>query len=176
MSNRDERLSRTGENRKERESADRPVTQDRELTDGQRLDMLRSQFFQVALPDLPPIPGYHVCWLTTTNPRDPIHGRMRLGYEPIKASDVAGWEHAGVKSGEWEGCVGVNEMLAFKLPIHLYQMYMQEAHHDAPMREEEKLSSTLDLIREQAERKGARVEAGNGNEELGTARPVPVFE
>jgi hypothetical protein len=176
MGNRDERLSRSGVNRVERESADRPVTQDREITDGQRLDMLRSQFFQVALPDLPPIPGYHVCWLTTTNSRDPIHGRLRLGYEPIKAADIPGWEHSAVKGGDWEGCVGVNEMLAMKLPQHLYEMYMKEAHHDAPLREEQKLSATLDMIRNEAARRGARVDAGDGNEELGTAVPVPVWE
>jgi hypothetical protein len=139
------------------------------------LDMLRGQFFQSSLPDLPKLPGYHNIWLTTTNPRDPIHGRIRLGYEPIKATDIPGWEHSAIKSGEWEGFIGVNEMLAFKLPDRLYQMYMKEAHHDAPQREEEKLSSTLDVIRQQAERSGARVEAGNGTEELGTEVPVPIF-
>lgn len=67
-------------------------------------------------------------------------------------------------------------MLAFKLPNRLYEMYMKEAHHDAPLREEQKLSATLDVIREQAERRGARLEAGDGTEELGAAVPVPVFE
>ena len=176
MGNRDERLSRNSESRADRETTDREATQDRELTDGQRLDMLRGQFFQVALPDLPDIPGYHVCWLTTTNPRDPIHGRVRLGYEPVKTSDIPGWEHAAMKSGEWEGCIGVNEMIAFKLPVRLYQMYMREAHHDAPQREEEKLSAALEVIRQQAERKGAKLEMGDGTEELGTAVAVPIFQ
>lgn len=99
MGNRDERLSRASEGRADRAETDREVTQDRELTDGQRLDMLRGQFFQVALPDLPPIPGHHVCWLTTTNPRDPIHGRIRLGYTPVKTTDIPGWEHSAIKSG-----------------------------------------------------------------------------
>lgn len=176
MGNRDERLSRNGTEREEREMSDRPVTQDRELTDSERLDALRASYFAQALPDLPQIPGYHSIWLTTTNPRDPIHGRIRLGYEPLRATDVPGWEHAAIKSGEWEGCIGVNEMLAFKLPMRLYEMYMREAHHDAPNREEEKLRVTLETIREQAQSKGADVVMGDGSEELGKASSGPVFE
>lgn len=176
QNSRDERLSsRTGENRTDRADQDRAVTQDRELTDAQRLDMLRQTFFQSALPDLPAIPGYHVCWLTTTNPSDPIHGRMRLGYEPIKQADIPGWNFGSIKSGEWEGVIGVNEMLAFKLPSHLYQMYMTEWHHNSPMREEQKLRDTLDSIREQAERRGSSVEEGDGTKALGASAPKPRF-
>ena len=125
ITNNDEKL---GSSRKSRESEDRRITEDRQLSDSERLDEFRKTFFQSALPDLPPIPGYHVCWLTTENPRDPVHGRIRLGYEPIKAHDIPGWEHASMKTGEWAGCVGVNEMIAFKLPLHLYEAYMKEAH------------------------------------------------
>jgi hypothetical protein len=34
---------------------------------------------------------------------------------------------------------------------------MQEAHHDAPMREENKLEETAQMMREQAERSGGRL-------------------
>lgn len=176
MGNRDDRLNRSGQERAEREATDRPVTQDREMTDSERLDALRASYFAQALPDLPPIPGYHTIWLTTTNPRDPIHGRIRLGYEPVRGSDIPGWEHSAIKSGEWEGCIGVNEMLAFKLPMRLYEMYMTEAHHDAPNREEEKLSAALNVIREQAMMKGAQVEIQEGSAELGDTSKRPIFE
>lgn len=139
-----------GTTRRNREMDSRSVTENRELTDSQRLDAFRTTFFQSALPDLPRIPGWHVCWLTTTNPRDPIHARMRLGYEPIKDSDIPGWEHASIKSGEWTGCIGVNEMIAFKLPLHLYEAFMTEAHYNQPLNEEEKLTIAAKMIAEQA--------------------------
>ena len=99
----DERLKKElGVGRQSREMEDRQVLENREVTDDDRLEMFRAQLFNDALPDLPNIPGYHMCWLTTTNPRDPIHRRIQLGYEPIKASEVPGMEFASVKTGlEW---------------------------------------------------------------------------
>jgi len=46
-----------------------------------------------------------------------------MGYEPIKPEDVPGWEYATLKTGDWAGFIGVNEMLAFKLPMDLYGKY-----------------------------------------------------
>ena len=159
----DERLKKElGVGRQSREMEDRQVTENREVTEDDRLEMFRAQLFNDALPDLPDMPGYHVCWLTTTNPRDPIHRRIQLGYEPIKASDVPGMEFASVKTGEWSGLIGVNEMLAFKLPLSLYTRFMQEAHHDAPAREDEKLTAILDGIKEAAAAAGGRVIEGDG--------------
>ena len=164
--------------RKDRHEDDRPQTENRELTDADRLDEYRKSFFQSALPDLPLIPGYHVCWLTTTNPRDPIHGRMRLGYEPIKIKDVPGWEHSTVKSGEWEGIIGVNEMLAFKLPMRLYEDYMREAHHDQPLAEEGKLNAAREMAEQEASamaRSPVSFELEEGTAELGVAPEPPSF-
>jgi len=82
------------ENRVSRNMEDREITENRTFTDNDRLSMFRQQFFQSALPDLPEIPGYHVCWLTTTNPRDSIHSRRSLGYTPVEPHEVPGWDHA----------------------------------------------------------------------------------
>lgn len=152
--------------RRTRDTDDRQVTQSRELTEDDRLEMFRAQLFNDALPNLPEIPGYHVCWLTTTNPRDPIHRRVQLGYEPVKASEVPGMEYASVKTGEWAGLIGVNEMVAFKLPLGLYQRFMREAHLDAPQREESKLADVARTIRDQARQRGADVDFGDGTDEL----------
>ena len=70
-----------------------------------------------------------------------------LGYEPVKPEEVPGWEYASIKTGEWQGFIGVNEMLAFKLPMSLYEKFMMEAHHDAPNREEGKLTETAEFFR-----------------------------
>ena len=155
---------------------DRSSTEDRALSDDDRLEMFRAQFFNAALPDLPKIPGYHVCWLTTTNPRDPVVGRLRLGYELIRAEEIPGYEAVTVKTGEYAGAIGVNEMVAAKLPDRLYQRYMEEAHHRAPGREDGKLVDTIRSIQEQMRARGADVEVGDGMEELDTQRPVPVFD
>ena len=177
-SNTDERLKKElGVGRQSREMEDRQVIENREVTDDDRLEMFRAQLFNDALPDLPNIPGYHMCWLTTTNPRDPIHRRIQLGYEPIKASEVPGMEFASVKTGEWAGMVGVNEMIAFKLPETLYQRFMQEAHHDAPLREENKLAETAEIMRQQAEGSGSTLFEGDGLMEMREHNPrIGLFD
>lgn len=174
----DERLKKElGVGRQSRDMEDRQVTENREVTDDDRLEMFRAQLFNDALPDLPNIPGYHMCWLTTTNPRDPIHRRIQLGYEPIKASEVPGMEFASIKTGEWAGMIGVNEMIAFKLPEALYQRFMQEAHHDAPLREENKLAETAEIMRQQAEGSGSTLFEGDGLMEMREHNPrVGLFD
>ncbi len=154
-----------------RRSQDRQVTESRELNEDDRLEMFRNQLFNDALPDLPDVPGYHMCWLTTTNPRDPIYRRMQLGYEPVKAEEVPGMAHASIKTGEYAGMIGVNEMLAFKLPLSLYEKFMQEAHHDAPLREEDKLAEVAEMMREQAERSGGAMYEGDGLSEMREYKP-----
>jgi hypothetical protein len=152
-----------GVSRQSRQAQDRRTTQDRVLSEDDRLEMFRMQLYNDALPNIPEIPNYHVCWLTTTNKGDTIQHRLRLGYELIRAGDVPGMELVTLKTGEYAGCVAVNEMIAAKLPISLYYRYMQEAHHDAPMREENKLAETAELLREQAERSGGRLLSDDGD-------------
>lgn len=157
--------------RSDRRSEDRQVTEVREVSEDDRLEMFRNQLFNDALPDLPEIPGYHMCWLTTQNPRDPIHRRMQLGYEPVRPDEIPGMEYASIKTGEWAGMIGVNEMIAFKLPTSLYQKFMQEAHHDAPLREEDKLAEVADMMRDQAERAGSTMYEGDGMSEMREFNP-----
>lgn len=166
----DDRLKKTADNRDSRAMVDRTVTENRAVTEDERVEMFRQQFFQSALPDLPSLPGWHLCWLTTTNPRDSIQMRTRLGYEPVKPEDIPGWEYATVKTGEWAGFIGVNEMLAFKLPQSLYLKFMEEAHHNAPLREEEKLSETAAFMEQQARASGSNLAMGDGTSELGKSR------
>lgn len=179
VTNRDTKLNSEAESKKDRAMEDRHVTENRVLSDAERIDEFRQTFFQSALPDLPKIPGYHVCWLTTENPRDPIHGRMRLGYEPIRSSDIPGWNQASLRTGEWEGCIGVNEMVAFKLPLHLYEAYMREAHHQQPLEEEQKLSRAreeAEMAASQMARKPISFELEDGQAGLGEVPEPPSFE
>lgn len=175
---RDARLANRGQsdNRKDRASEDRPVTENREISDKERLEAFRAQMFQTSLPNLPKIPGYHTCWLTTTNQRDTIQMRQMWGYELIKSSEIPGFEAVSIKTGDYAGYIGVNEMIAAKLPIRLYEMFMTEAHHKLPQDEEDKLRATLEVIEEEARRKGAKVLAGEGNRQLGQGPANPIFE
>jgi len=167
--------------RRDRRSEDRPIRENRELSETERVDMLRRSFFQSALPDLPKEEGWHHCWLTTQNPRDPIHGRLRLGYEILQAHEIPGFEHLGIKDGPYKGAIGVNEMIAAKLPIHLYEAFMREVHFDAPLREEEAIYSDALAVGEQAAqaaRRGGRMKAPiieAGTQELGQPREAPTF-
>lgn len=175
------RVRGRSESRADRANGDRPISQSRELTDAERVDMLRRSFFQSALPDLPEIDGYHVCWLTTQNPRDPIHGRIRLGYELIQAHEIPGFESMGLKTGDYAGAIGVNEMVAAKLPNHLYEAFMREVHFDQPLREEEAIYANAMAVSEeaaQAAKRGGRMKAPiieAGTQELGQAREPPSF-
>jgi hypothetical protein len=169
----DERLKKElGAGRRSREMDDRSVTEDRVATEDDRLRMFQQQMYSDALPNLPEIPGYHVCWLTTTNPRDPIHTRIMWGYEPIKSSEIKGLEYLSLKTGEYAGMIGVNEMVAFKLPESLYQRIMQVAHHDRPAVQENMIASTIESQQIQAERSGGRLIQGEGMSELG--RNIPA--
>lgn len=157
--------------RRSRDAEDRTVTERRDLSDDERLDLFRNTLFNDVLPNLPDIPGYHVCWLSTTHQSDTIPRRMRLGYEPIKSDEIAGFEFASLKTGEYAGYVGVNEMVAFKLPLNLYQAYMQEAHHNEPARQVEVIDSQIDALKGQAERDGGKIVEGDGMEELRRSAP-----
>lgn len=175
----DARLKKEGTStRKDRAAKNRAFTENRTLTDSERKDAFRQSFFQSALPDLPKMPGYHVCWLTTMNPRDPVHGRLRLGYELIKSSEMPGWEHSSLKTGEYAGCLGVNEMLAAKIPLHLYEMYMHEAHYEQPRREEEHLREKNESVQEKAAQLGqpsAIIQEEQANAQMGNVPPPKPF-
>lgn len=160
-----------GVDRTSRAMEDRQVTERRDVSDDDRLRMFQEQMFNDALPDIPPIPGYHVCWLTTTNQRDSIQRRAQLGYEPVRPEDAPGLEFATMNTGEQSGLIAVNEMVAYKLPDRLYQAFMKEAHYSAPLREEQKLAEVADSIRAQAERSKSRIDEEEGMEDLRLSAP-----
>lgn len=163
-----------------RAAEDRRLSEDRTLTDDERLDMFRRELFNDALPNLPEIAGYHCCWLSTNyQGGDTIHKRMRLGYELIRSDEIPGFDHISLKTGEYAGCIGVNEMVAAKIPEGLYRGYMRIAHHDQPREAADALNRQLDSIREEAARAGGRIttdvgEGIDGMKELQrTSAPVP---
>ena len=161
----DERLKKaSGQDKTSRAMEDRPVTENRELSETDRLDMVLGSMHQTHLPNLPKIPGWHVCWLTTTNTRDHVEARKNAGYQLLKPEDIPGWEFATLKSGEYAGYIGVNEMVAARIPQHLYERIVKRWHHDDPMSEEERLDAVLDVIRNDARKRSIKVYEGDDAE------------
>lgn len=105
----------------------------------ERRAMLRSDWKQEILPTPPEVPGWHYCWLSTTNTSDPIYRRMQKGYEPVRNIDLPGFAQYTATQGEFEGCVACNEMLLFRIPQELYQEVMRYFHYELPMDDEEML-------------------------------------
>jgi hypothetical protein len=171
----DQRISKqTVNTRKPKAAQNRTVTEDREQADAERLEIFRASHAQAALPDIPPIPGFHVVWLASNNPRDSLQMRHRMGYVPVTNEDVKGFEFTADKGGATDGLIRVNEMVAYKLPQSLYQLYMRENHHYKPALEQTKLTDTATSLKQQAQRRGSDVDEGDGVEALRELDSVPV--
>lgn len=157
----------------ERETQDREFSEDRELTDAERVEMFRDARFQAILPDLPVYSGHHVCWLTTNNRGDSIPQRLRLGYQLIRLDQCPSWESAGATVGKVENVVSINEMVAARIPLSLYNRYMAIRHYEEPLDEERKLVKMTEAMQAQAEEMGLSLEPANGMEALKARAPRP---
>ncbi|MCA3700187.1 MAG: hypothetical protein IOB84_10415 [Brevundimonas sp.] len=135
----------------------------------------RERWQNNVLPTPPQIPGYRTIWLSTTNQQDSIARRTQLGYQPVKPEDVPGFELATLKTGDYAGMIGINEMLLFKLPEELWQVYMEELHHTAPQENIEALRYTAEQFQETVLSNGGKAFIGSGTLELGKHSARPDF-
>lgn len=164
-----------GSGREDRAMSDAARDGDRSTSDDERLEDFMAMFYQESLPKLPPMPGYHPFWATTTNTRDTIPMRMRMGYEFVRPEEVPGFESLSVKTGEFAGRLMVNEMVAMKLPLSLFNRYMKHVHHTLPEDEQRKLTTAVDVMREEARRRGADIIEEPAQQALRHHRPAPSF-
>ncbi len=135
------------------------------------------EWTQSALPKTPEIPGWHLCWLSTTNSYDSIDKRMRLGYVPVKADELTGFDTYRVKSGENIGFIACNEMVLYKIPMDLYQDVMLQMHHEKPLEEADKIrvqAENLQGMRDSSGKSLGQVE-GEGFGDLDRDVKTPVF-
>lgn len=139
----DERLKKSAAEavRGDRASADAERTEKdgTALTAAERRAMLRAEWQSDVLPTPPPVPGWHFCWLSTTNSGDPIYRRLQKGYELVKSSEIPGFRQYRVNEGEFQDCIACNEMILSKIPEEIYQEIMAYLHHELPNEEEESL-------------------------------------
>jgi hypothetical protein len=131
--------------------------------------LLASEFDQVALPTPPQIPGWHVCWLTTGSTYDSVQKRQRLGYIPVTAADVPGFETGGPASAQFEGAITCNEMILFKIQEPRYQAIMKMFHHQRPLDEENSIYERIQAQTSEEDSSGNQLgkPEGDGFTQLG---------
>lgn len=147
--NQDERIAKRADNgvaRADRLTSDRTTTENREKTDSvraaERHAMLRDT--NTLLPIPPDMPGYHLVWLTTTNSKDTIESRQRLGYELVKRSELPNFVLNTQKSGELtEDRITVNEMVLAKIQYDLWIQDMTYLHHTLPTESAKNLKDSV---------------------------------
>ena len=147
-------LNAGGRNDRASEDATRAAPEEKFISTQERRKMWSEEWTQSALPKLPEMDGWHLCWLSTTNSYDSIDKRMRLGYVPVKSEELPGFENYRVKSGEHVGYISCNEMLLFKLPMDIYQEVMTHMHHDKPREEAEKIKVQVENLQGQRDSHG----------------------
>ena len=108
--------------------------------------MWSDEWTQSALPKVPELAGWHLCWLSTTNSYDSIDKRLRLGYVPVMADEFPGFDNYRVKAGEQTGFIACNEMILYKLPMEIYQEAMLQMHHELPMDEADKVRLQVEQL------------------------------
>jgi len=167
-----ERSGRTAEKYENTKAADqrKPHSDERGLSKAEMIARFRTEMFNNVLPQPPEIPGYHCCWLSTTNQYDPIAHREAMGYERVTPEEMPGLQHITIDQGQFAGCIGHKEMVLFKLPSDLYQAYMKVAHHERPYEQEERVRDTARYVKEMAREGGADVYLGDGTADFLNAR------
>lgn len=154
---------RDDQERESRQMGDRLVAERREMTDDDRMEAYKMGLYQEILPNLPALPGYHVMWHTTTNPRDSVERRQMLGYELIKPDEVPGMIKAPtLKQGDYAGVIGMREMVAMKIPLNLYQRYMRHSHHDAPNALTAEIMAQINERDDELRGQGSRLQRSKG--------------
>ena len=142
--------------------------------------MWSDEWTQSALPKVPDIPGFHLCWLSTTNSYDTIDKRIRLGYTPVLADELPGFENYRVKAGEHVGHISCNEMLLFKIPMDLYQRVMTHFHYQKPMEATQAIMERMEELQQGVDSSGHRLlkteGEGFGNVAKSSYNRPPVFE
>lgn len=142
----------------------------RGLTNDQLAQRFRVQMYNNALPQVPDLPGFHLCWLSTTNKYDSIASREAQGYVPVRPDEMVGFDHIVVKEGRFANCIMHEEMVLYKLPLDLFEQYMTIAHHERPYDEEERVRDVARYLKDVARDGGGDVYLGDGTQELLNSR------
>ena len=170
-------LSAGGRETRASEDAVRQAPEEQFHSTQERRRMWSDEWTQSALPKVPELPGWHLCWLSTTNSYDSIDKRIRLGYVPVRADELPGFENWKVKAGEDVGFIACNEMRLYKIPMEVYQDVMLQMHHERPMEEADKIRVQVENLQGARDSRGrslGQVE-GEGFGDMDRNVKIPVF-
>ena len=163
--------------REDRSAADKGRIVDDSLK--AKIAALRAGWSDDVIPNVEGDPNYHYCWLSTTNQSDPIYRRLKLGYELVKYDELSYLgEQNRVQSGEFAGCVSINELILAKIPKELYEEIMLINHHEKPMQEEELLRANMATDDQDSDGRPLGQVFGDGIENLGQRAAIrrrPTF-
>jgi len=177
----DSRLKKTlnagGRESRSSQDSSRAAPEEAFISKQERRKMWSDEWTQSALPKVPEIPGWHLCWLSTTNGYDSIDKRMRLGYVPVRADELPGFDNYRVKAGEDIGFIACNEMRLYKLPMEIYQEVMTQMHHEAPNEESDKVQVQVEQLQGNRDSSGRSLGSveGEGFGNLNRNVQSPVF-
>ena len=177
----DSRLKKTlnagGRESRSSQDSSRAAPEEAFISKQERRKMWSDEWTQSALPKVPDIPGWHLCWLSTTNGYDSIDKRMRLGYVPVRADELPGFDSYRVKAGEDIGFIACNEMRLYKLPMDVYQEVMTQMHHEAPKEEADKVQIQVEQLQGNRDSSGKSLGSveGEGFGNLNRNVQAPVF-
>lgn len=101
------------------------------------------------LPSPPKMPGYHLFWATTTNQKDSVEQRQRLGYEFVTQDELPDFHLSTQKSGEaTTDRIMVNEMVLMKINEADWEDDMMYKHYDRPLEELQAMKSKISVMQD----------------------------
>jgi hypothetical protein len=170
-------LNAGGRDNRSAQDLTRAAPEEKFVSAQERRKMWSDEWTQSALPKLPEMQGWHLCWLSTTNSYDSLDKRIRLGYVPVRADEFPNFDNYRVKAGEHVGHVACNEMILCKIPEEMYQDIMLQMHHEAPMDEADKIKVQIEQLQGNRDSSGkslGQVE-GEGFGQFDQTVRTPVF-
>lgn len=160
-----------------RSQQNRVFTENRQTADAGYVAHLAVQ--QGQLPTPPERPGFHRMYLSTTNQYDSIHSRLRMGYMPVKLSDLpqefAQFTMSGRAATGFEGCFSVNEMILCEIEDEKYQAIRRYLEHQLPLEQEQSLKHAQDQFVSSRGQRLGRIEESS-TEILDNEAPPPVYD
>ena len=122
--------------------------------------------------DAPPAPdGYRHRWIRAEsmgfNDSKNIHGRLRSGYELVRADEYKDSDYPVVVDGKYAGIIGVGGLLLARIPEELAQARMD---YQAKQTEGQDESVETDLLRDQDKRMPIKIDRNSKHTFGGTKK------
>ena len=122
--------------------------------------------------DAPPAPdGFRHRWIRAEsmgfNDTKNIHGRLRSGYELVRADEYDSQEYPTVLDGKYAGVIGVGGLLLARIPEELAQSRMD---YQARQTEGQDESVETDLLRDQDKRMPIKIDRNSKHTFGGTKK------